>query len=245
MSLPLDIWSEVAKHIITNEDKCRLMLTCKEISNCVFYFEEVMNIKKIIKSHWFHHFINIVAFEEVDELPRMTKYLVLGDSYNQYISRLIPQYVTHLTFSNYYDYPIDGCIPGSVTHLIFGTYFNQPINGSIPSSVTHLTFGNRFNNIIKNLPNSIVHLTFGNYFNKPVDFIPPSVTHLIFGQYFNQPIKNCIPPSVEYIHFGTIFNQPLEDLPLTVSKISFKILGSNRLDYFTSIKRKDLQISFS
>lgn len=54
-----DIWSHIAKYIKKDKDKCRLMMTCKEISKNKFYFNEQILVKKIYNSRWFDNFVKI------------------------------------------------------------------------------------------------------------------------------------------------------------------------------------------
>ena len=50
--MELDIWGYVAKYIKHNNDKCRLMMTCKWISECEFWFTEPIEIEKITELKW-------------------------------------------------------------------------------------------------------------------------------------------------------------------------------------------------
>ena len=60
-------------------------------------------------------------------------------------------------------------------------------------------------------------------FNQSIkDCIPNSVTHLIFGYNFNQLIKDCIPNSVTHLALGHNFKQNINDLPTSVTHLTFE-----------------------
>jgi len=54
--LTLDLWGYLSEFIQTNQDKCWLMMTCKEISKCQFYFNESIHHKKIIGLLWYNKY---------------------------------------------------------------------------------------------------------------------------------------------------------------------------------------------
>src|SRR5690606_16716268 len=161
----LDVWGHIAGFIKTNNDKCRLMMTCTEISKCRFYFDEMITIKKIAGSRWFNNFIDVLVPDKTSILPLNIQYLTFGYNFNENIDDYIPLTVTHLTFGMFFNQPIKNCIPSSVTHLTFESYFDQCIENCIPSSVTHLNFDNKFNKPIENnIPSSVTHLKLGHEF---------------------------------------------------------------------------------
>ena len=147
--LTLDLWGYLSEFIKYNKDKCYLMMTCKEISECRFFFRKIVNIKKIANTKWFDHFTN-VAIENRVKLPKFVERLMFDYYFNRPISGYIPTSVTHLIFGKHFDQLIHDCIPNSVKFLYFGDYFNKPIKGCIPASVIHLSFGYDFNQSIQN-----------------------------------------------------------------------------------------------
>src|SRR6266567_3325134 len=123
-----DIWGHIVQFIKQDKNKCYLMMTCKWISKCNFYFDDQIDIDKIIGSLWFDHFRSVIIKDIVS----------------------LPPSIIHLTFSPDFNQPINGFIPSSVIELVFGSNFNQPINGCIPSAVECVFFGHNFNQSIEN-----------------------------------------------------------------------------------------------
>lgn len=226
--MELDIWGYIAKHIKHDHDRCRLMMTCTWISQCEFWFTEVINIEKILGLEWFDHFRSIYAqkkyklpklvthlsifFNESinDYIPPTTIHLYFHDKFNQPINGCIPSSVTNLSFYGNFNQPIDKCIPSSVTHLIFQGCYNQYINGYIPSSVTYLSLSSHYERDIINIPSSVTHLKA----NGIPSYIPTSVTHLELN---NKP--DYIPTSVCHLtmpgnYSGLIF-------PLSIINLIF------------------------
>lgn len=180
--LTLDIWGYLTDFIDSNEDKYHLLITCKEISKCRFFFYDQINVRKIKKSLWFDNFTNIF-YNYIITTPKFVTHLTLTIN----CEIIIPTTVTHLALVDKFDQPIKNLIPSSIIHLIFGTEFNQCIKGNIPDSVTHLTFGCEFNQSIKGgIPSSVKHLIFGYSFNRSVKGCLTNVTHLTFGCLFNK-----------------------------------------------------------
>ena len=110
----LDVWGHIASFINSDKDKCHLMMTCKEISKCNFYFNEMIDNEKIIKSRWFNKFTNINA-DDLSILPSFVTHLKIGTYEISYLT-------IFRTFSNY---DFKGKIPSTVTHLTFPDDFNQ------------------------------------------------------------------------------------------------------------------------
>jgi len=152
-----DVWSYITNFIERDNDKCRLMMTCKQISQKRFYFNEQKDINKMINLEWYNNFINVITLNNHTKLPLFITHLTFGSRFNQPIIDAIPSSV--MSGSVNASKHNRSCIPRSVTHLKFGQYFNQPINDAIPSSVTHLTFASRFNQPINDaIPSSVTHL---------------------------------------------------------------------------------------
>jgi len=224
--LSLDLWGYLSDFIKFNKDKCYLMMTCKGISKCNFYFTEIIDNRIIVKSIWYHHFVNVSIHSIHEEFPSLVRsvYLVpwlhitslkefipstvtkLSIDTEQLFNNSIPSSITDLylggNFRKSLSKSLSNRIPETVKKLTFDASFNQNIIGCIPSSVTELYFGYLFNQSIEGcLPTSIKKLVFGCNFNQPIkDSIPSSVIYLSFGNVFCQSIKNCIPPSVIELH---------------------------------------------
>jgi len=255
--LTLDIWGYLSEFVKSNKDKCYLMMTCKEISECRFFFRKIIEIKKITNTIWFDHFTNVV----VDDLVTLPKFIerLMFDS-DKPVNGYIPTSVNSLIFGRHFDWPIYNCIPSSVTFLVFGNYFNQPIKGCIPMSVTHLSFDYHFNQSIEDsIPSSVIELNFGFSFNQSIkNCIPLSVKCLILGEEFDQPIKdcipfgvthltfwgavdqsieNCIPSSVIHLRFYGYFNQSISTLPSSVTHLILDSEYSHYQDIPSSIKQ--------
>ena len=73
-----DIWGHITELIYNDNDICHLMMSCKWISKCRFYFYEPNEICKIKKSQWFNHFNNIFNYHNSDKLPLFITHLTFG-----------------------------------------------------------------------------------------------------------------------------------------------------------------------
>ena len=121
MELSLDVWSYIATFIEHNQDKCRLMMTCKEISKREFYFDEPIDIEKILRLQWFDHFRNVSNVYHWRVLPKFVNKLGFYGGFHQNFTNKIPITVTHITIPK--DVVRRGCrpsghLPLNVTHLI-------------------------------------------------------------------------------------------------------------------------------
>ena len=185
--LPKEIWEIILEFVETNEDKCRLLMTSKDMPKCEFYFYELvkMNDMEIRNSMWFDRFTKIICNNVNIRIPLYVTHIFFSDLFDELVGNFIPSTVTHVVFGDFFNQPVNGCIPTSVTHLTFKSCFNQFIDNSIPPSVTHLIFGHRFNLPIKNnIPSSVTHLTFGKNFDQLLCDIPSSVSHLELYNYY-------------------------------------------------------------
>ena len=95
-----DIWGHIAGFIELDIDRCRLMMTCKQISKTRFYFYEQININKIINLEWYDNFINVIVSDNCDKLPLCVTHLTFCSDFNQPIIDAFPSKVTHLTFGS-------------------------------------------------------------------------------------------------------------------------------------------------
>src|SRR6266567_3683991 len=96
--IPLDIWGYITIFIKNDKEKCYLMMACKEISKCKFYFNDIVRIEKILKSTWFDYFTNILVRWEMYKLPLNTTYLTIGAFFNKSIENYIHYGVKYLKF---------------------------------------------------------------------------------------------------------------------------------------------------
>lgn len=184
----IDVLKYIIKFVKNDKDKCRFIMTCKEISKYEFYFHDEIAAIQIINSQWFNKFTNVLAYD----------------------LKILPSAITCLYLKEYKsDIVIYDDIPSSVKYLKFGDFRSSRFEGNIPSSVTHLTFfiGNP---PMKKIPLSITHLSLkGSYLVFPIfskDFIPSSVTHLICDDYFFMLNLEIIPSSVTHLFFKGIEN---------------------------------------
>jgi len=225
--LTFDVQEYLLTFIKSNKDKCRLMMTCKEISNRKFYFYETISVKKIIRSGWFDHFMSIYIDDRdlrvllmKDFIPSSVTEITFGWCLNQYLENCIPSTVTHLNFNGAQAYYVDKYIPSSVTHLRISQFCNNCFR-NIPSSITHLEIEKPLDFLHGNY-SSTTHIIFGDLFIYPINHkFSQSVTHLKFGKRFNHPINDYIPSSVIEITFGESFNQSLLGIPTSVQEIIF------------------------
>ena len=66
----LDVWSYITELIEDDKDKCRLMMTCKWISECQFHFNQINIYEKILRrSRWFDHFTNVLVEKKIEQFP--------------------------------------------------------------------------------------------------------------------------------------------------------------------------------
>lgn len=214
----LDIWNHIASFIKDDKTKCCYIRTTNYMPKCDFYFNDMIEINKIVHSRWFNKFTNILVNDTKITLPFCVTKLTLGFNFNYRIENFIPSTVIDLDLGDRFNAPIKGCIPSSVTHLRFGWNFNQeywndissvthltfswycnyinnPDNNSIPSSVTHVTIEKDIDAIFKKIPRSILNLTLGSDFRfySARGKIPSSIKELIIqGSRSEDEIKKII-----------------------------------------------------
>lgn len=229
----LDAWTAIAHHIKSDKDKCHLMMTCKEISKCQFYFDEFIFARKIIGISWFDHFRSVVV-EDIVELPKSIYRLGFWHNYKKSIKNMIPLTVKRVFFDSGEGPIIEECLPTSVTHLTIGEGFKQPMKGFIPTSVTHLTFKSFiFFSIDGCIPDSVTHLTVGSSFDLSKVNNISSVKYLIFSgiisyesdinnpdsmirierfhKYYYELVEKYIPTTIENIVFdGLLLNDDIK-----------------------------------
>ncbi len=182
-TIPKEIWEIIIQFIVMNEDKCRMLMTCKDMTKCQFYFVETVCVNgdiKILKSQWYDYFTKVFCSNTNIALPKYTKHLTFCDFFNQSINNCIPSSIKYLTFGSTFNQSIENCFPTSITHLTFGFCFNHLIKNNIPTSVTHLIFEDEFNQSLMDIPSSVTHLKLLNYnfrgndlpsFVKEIEFI--------------------------------------------------------------------------
>lgn len=254
--MDLNVWGYISTFIDNNEDKCCLMMTCTQISNCNFTFDKRIDIGKINGSKWFDKFTNILVNDTV-KLPAGVTQLRFDYKFNKSIKGYIPSTVKKLIFGNKFNRSVKDRIPYGVTHILFGYRFNQSIEGYIPSSVTHLMFNDKmdengdifpddsnmshFNKSIRNsIPSSITHLILGCDFAERInDCMPNGVTHLVltsysYGEYL---VGNVIPSSVTNIAMDYEMYKTFETIPSTVTYLSlFECYNDDIINIPTTIK---------
>lgn len=209
----IDIWGCILQFIKNNKDKCYLLVTCKGIFKCNFYFIQRIHIDKIGKLEWFDKFSNVEMSmsHHLVKLPINTTSLMITTiesfpdpwSVNFLLKPFIPTSVTHLEFDWKFNKLLDDFIPSSVTHLKLGASFNQPIENCIPSSVIEIMFGARFNQSVNNIPSSVKCLNLHYFYNKPINELPSSVEKIFFRGPVPEKrkiyLKVCCPKSTRVI----------------------------------------------
>lgn len=104
MSLTFDIWIHIMRFIEDDFNKFDLLMTCKDMSKCQFYFIQSHDIVKVFHSKWYNHFINIMISEDnhLSFLHSIVTQLVIDNYYYRLIELeyKIPTSVTHLTFGD-------------------------------------------------------------------------------------------------------------------------------------------------
>ena len=166
-SLSLDILGYLTE-FLNNHDKCRFMMTCKNMSNCEFFFRELTVTDKIINSQWFNRFTNIFIKKQIGILPSSVTHLSFDVHFNALIKDQIPTSVKYLAFSDDYDYLVRGYFKGELSYQEYDG--REPFfKNHIPSSVTNLRLGPFFEYDISNIiPSSVTHLTLCSYVNMPL-----------------------------------------------------------------------------
>lgn len=264
-TLLIDVLEYIIGMISDNKDKCNLLMTCKNMSNCNFYFTALENINTISGSIWFGRFINIFIKDDFCALPLFVKYLTFDVWFDKDIKGKIPDSVTHVAFGEDFDYLKNQSYCSSLTYMEYSQNETAHFKDCIPPSVTHLTIGAFFCSGFKDsIPETVTHLTLNPSIYMPLN-IPSSITHLTFGFEFNLSIKGCIPSSVVEIVFDRdmdtkpgamypfssydyIFKHPIEDcIPETVKKIIFNrpMTREHQSLVLESLRYDDLQIFFN
>ena len=230
--LPLDVWGYLIEFINNNKDKCRLLMTCKEISNCAFYFYGEIHIEKIEKSKWFDQFTNIFVWNTHEKLPTSIKKIRFWQQLNVSVDDFIPSTITHLKFGNEFNKPIKN-LPSSLIKLSFGNCFNQSIKGLLPSTLTQLKLGKHFKRFeIGTIPSTVTHLTLGCKSNNLVPgYIPTSVTHIKVN-YFDHNYIRCLPNSITHLTFNRryhdfiniFYNMIIPPCPTSLRNVYFRDL---------------------
>ena len=126
--LSLDVLKYLLNFIDNDRDKCRFLMTNKDISKCDFKFNESINIDKIMESRWFDHFTNISLDHAVEKLPLSTNYLKFNKRYYQE-QKYINLSTNHLTLDLTGDCTMDfsNFISPSITQL---TFINRIVIGT-------------------------------------------------------------------------------------------------------------------
>lgn len=94
----LDILTHVLKIIESDKDRCRLAITCRYLMKSDFYFDNLIDIEKIIQSQLFDKFTNIYLTNDITKLPKMVTHLTFATSFDQSIKNMIPNTVKNITF---------------------------------------------------------------------------------------------------------------------------------------------------
>ena len=79
MALSLDILGYISEFSPSNQDKCRLMMTCKKISNYPFFFDyEIDNNNLAITLIWYYKFRRICNYRYGKNMPPFVTHLTFG-----------------------------------------------------------------------------------------------------------------------------------------------------------------------
>ncbi len=161
--LTWDILGYIIEFIEIDHDKCRFLMTCKNISKKQFYFDEPHNNDKIMKSQWYDNFKQVVVGNKITKLPLTITHIYFSHIYIsriKYLPNNLPTTITHLIYGFAFKCePNKGC---SIRFAAEDLYFTKIFKNYIPSSVTHLTLNSTvFLNKKNCIPQSITHLTFG------------------------------------------------------------------------------------
>jgi len=210
-SLIHDVWNYIIKFIKNDKTTCRLLLSCKEMSKCEFYFDKKIQIEKILHSDWFNHFTNVTLKDMKNKLPASVNKISFT-SCDEIIPGYIPGSITKINFSGMINKSIKDHIPNSIKDIYFGNSFNQPIDDFIPISVNKIILSNSYNREI-------------------IGSIPPSVTHITFGDYFNNKAMFGIPSWVTHLTFYACGTWRLSTLPLTVTHLEFMMGTDSSIEY--------------
>lgn len=143
LSLSSDVRSYMINSIKSDRDKCQLLMTCKKISDCNFYFTKNINTCFIINLRWFDRFMNVSINEN---------------------NTTLPSNISHLTICSDFNKPVHDYIPLSVTHLRLYCDIKL-INKQLPSSIKYLHIDHTPDEyILKYLPSEVVELSFDSFY---------------------------------------------------------------------------------
>lgn len=165
---------------------------------------------------------NITNLDSI--LPENLKYLSLGGEYNHSLDYL-PAKLEILNIGYKFNQPLDH-LPNNLSKLIFNfnATFNQPLN-NLPDNLKTLTLGPKYTHSLDNLPSKLIELNFDHIssFNCPLIKLPKSLQILRLGNKFNHNIDNFSLQGINLkeIKFGYMFNQSIDNLPDSITKITF------------------------
>lgn len=184
LMMELDIWSHIATFIDSNKDRCRLLMTHKEILKANIYFDELINVEKIMRLVWFDRFRNIS---------------------NVYYLNLLPKFVTKISFCPGFHEELTDKLPSTVTHITFPKMLKKPSIGFLSPNITHLILSQVICCHKMTARNLILNPDFDDFI---LDKISVYVRHLTLSANFNFYQKDCIPSWVENV---TIIGNPSEE----------------------------------
>lgn len=139
----LDVLTHVVKIMECDKDRCRLAMTCMKLIKSEFYFNNLINIKKINNLQWFDKFTNIrvVNFKK---LPQSITHLTFEKNFDTSLKGRIPLTVKSVTFFWDLDYVSVSSL-GTLAELYFKiTHFQESVNDYFPLSVKEIIFHGDF-----------------------------------------------------------------------------------------------------
>lgn len=179
--MELDIWSHIATFIESNKDRCQLLMTHKEILKANIYFDEQINVEKIIRLHFFDRFRNIS---------------------NVYYLELLPKFVTKISFCPGFHASLTDKLPSTVTHISFPKMLKKPSIGFLPPYITHLILSDVITCDDMTAKNLILCEDYNDFISNRIS---NHVRNLTFHENLKHLYKDCIPVWVEEV---TIIGNP-------------------------------------
>ncbi|AYV80062.1 MAG: hypothetical protein Gaeavirus7_19 [Gaeavirus sp.] len=138
---------------------------------------------------------------------------------------------------------IDEYYQDNDTILSFPDDYNESLDNVIiaPTTIT-IFFNDDFNHSLDNvkLPNSIKQIYFGFCFNQPLNNVtmPSNLQSLSFGFMYAQSLDKIIfPPTLNHISFNGTIQQSINNLPSTITELSFHVITRDILNLPFSLKK--------
>jgi len=183
--------------ILCDRDKFKFLSTSKKNRTYKYdvFYNDKINIKKIVESEYFDRFTNIIITgsrrkNKINKVPKHLIKLRLNSFGGTKLDK-IPASVTKLTLFGHCNENILQNLPQTLIKLIIDIQIERNIKGYIPKNVTHFC--------IRDLKNISL-----------IECLPENLTHLILGYNYEKNIARYIPKNVKYLYINYTGNEKIE-----------------------------------